>query len=133
MRDVVTLSESCRPLLLIAVNLHKITYFCFCSSFWSISIYENPCIMCMRRSNAHWNLKVLWLTSVQVFILYFQPTWFKAFIYIRTVSCGYGDPRFWGPPHPQIYIDLGTPSLNLHRYGDPHPYIYDQECIRTGG
>ena len=23
------------------------------------------------------------------------------------------------------YIDLGTPPPNLHRYGDPHPHIYD--------
>ena len=56
-------------------------------------------IMCMCKSSVYWSLKVLWLTSV--FILYFQPTWFKAFIYIRTVSYGYGDPRFWGPHVPQ--------------------------------
>ena len=86
--------------------------------FWTVSIYENPCIMCMCRSSAHWNLIVLWLTSVQVFILYFQPTWFKVFIYIRTVSCGYGDPQFLGS-RPQTYIDTPSPYL---WYGDPYLY-----------
>ena len=31
-----------------------------------------------------------------------------------------GTPDF-GDPHRQIYIDLGIPSPNLHRYGDPVP------------
>ena len=29
-----------------------------------------------------------------------------------------------GTPGPQNNIDSGTPSPNLHRYGDPHPHIY---------
>ena len=44
----------------------------------------------------------------------------------RTGPCVMG---IWGPPilgtlGPHHYLDLGTPSLNLHRYGDPHPHIY---------
>ena len=41
-------------------------------------------------------------------------------LYIKTVSWIWGT-LILGTPHRQIYIDLGSPSPNLHRFGDPIP------------
>ena len=42
-----------------------------------------------------------------------------------TPGCPYlRDVHIFMTPGPQNYIDSGTPSPNLHRYGDPHPHIY---------